>query len=261
MNINIKRITIPQHLLFLFGIVCCVLGYVSPWWFLVSYVGYLLIGFLGFNIFYHRYLAHRSFSTHRLVEMIGVYLGLLAGRGSPLFMANIHTPLHHAHADTELDPHTPKKGFWYAYLLWQNKEEVKFKVSHTKRIFRDRVLWFLSEHYFKIFWITALVLLLIDWKVMVFGMMGAGVLQTHFEGIIQTFAHTPGYGTRECVTLDNSRNLRGLYNIITLGSGLHNNHHYQPNSYTYKVNRNDFDVATHVIEWIAAPGSLKGARS
>lgn len=256
MNINIKRITIPQHLLLFAGVVSCVLGYASPWWLLVPYLGWFFVGFLGFNIFYHRYIAHSAFKTIRIIEVVGVYLGLLSGRGSPLFMANVHTPLHHAYSDTEKDPHTPLKGFWHAYILWQNKP-ITFQRSQIRRIYSDDIFKFFSVHYFKIFWISALLLALIDWRLMVFGLMGGGVLQGHFEAIIQTFAHMPGYGTQDCDTGDNSRNLRGLYNLVTLGSGLHNNHHSRAGSYTYKVKPNDFDVATHIIEWLAIPGTLR----
>ena len=256
MNINITRVTIPQHLFFLAGIISCIIGYTSWWWLAAAYVGWFFVGFIGFNIFYHRYLAHRSFKVHRVIEVIGMYLGLLSGRGSPLFMANVHVPLHHAFADTEKDPHTPTKGFWHAYILWQN-EPVSFNVGITKKLLKDKMLRLFHHHYFKVFWGTALILALIDWRLMVFGMMGGGMLQAHFESVIQTFAHMPGYGTQDHDTGDNSRNLRGLYNIVTLGSGLHNNHHYRPGSYSYKTKPEDFDVATHVIRGIALTGSLR----
>lgn len=255
-NKNIRTITIPQHVSFLTGIILVVLGHVSPWWFLVSYIGWFFIGFIGFNIFYHRLIAHSTFRTNRIIEIVGIYLGLLAGRGSPVWMANIHTPYHHRYSDTALDPHTPTKGFWHAYFAWQNNPP-KLNPMFCRKMLRDPVMKFMSDHYYKIYWITFIALFVIKWELAVFFLMGGGFLQMHSEAIIATFAHSPGYGTREHETGDNSRNLRGIFNFLTLGSGLHNNHHARPGHYSYEIHSGDFDFARYIIEWISIPGSLR----
>lgn len=255
-NKNIKLITIPQHLGFLTGITLIILGYTSPWWLLVSYIGWFFIGFVGFNIFYHRYIAHSTFKTYRMLELIGVYLGLLAGRGSPVWMSNIHTPYHHRYSDTDLDPHTPTKGFWHAYFTWQNHPP-KLNPVFCRKMLRDAAMAFMSDHYYKIYWATFGILFFIKWEVAVFFLMGAGVLQTHSEAIIATFGHMPNHGTRAHQTTDNSQNIRGLFNWITLGSGLHNNHHARPGHYSYETDPGDFDFARRIIELIAKPGSLR----
>lgn len=256
LNKNIRVITFPQHLIFIGGILALILNQTSAWWLLSTYIGWFFIGFIGFNIFYHRYIAHSTFQTNRLIEIVGVYLGLLAGRGSPVWMSNIHTPYHHRYSDTELDPHTPIKGFWYAYFEWQNNPP-KLNPMFCRKMLRDPVMKFMSDHYYKIFWITFIILFFIKWEMAVFFLMGGGVLQMHSEAIIATFGHTQGYGTREHDTDDNSRNLRGPFNWLTLGSGLHNNHHARPGHYSYETHPGDFDFARRVIEWIAVPGTLR----
>jgi len=250
LNKNLKLITIPQHILFSAGIVSCVIGSTSLSWLLVSYIGWLLIGFMGFNVFYHRYIAHSTFKTWRWLEVFGIYCGLLAGRGSPMWMANLHTPQHHRYADTDNDPHTPRRGFWFAYWTWQN-ETIKFSPVYCRKIFKDSVLKFMSRHYYKIFWVTAIILLLIDWRLAIFGLMGAGVIQTHNEAIINSCGHMKNFGTRDFEVNDDSRNLRGLFALWTLGNSLHNNHHAYPNSYTYTVKKYDYDLAGRFIELIA----------
>ncbi len=256
LNKNIRLITLPQHLIFIGGIVAVIFNQASAWWLLSSYIGWFVIGFIGFNIFYHRYIAHSTFQTYRILEIIGVYLGLLSGRGSPVWMANIHTPYHHRYSDTELDPHTPTKGFWYAYFAWQNNPP-NLNPIFCRKMLRDTVMKFMSDHYYKIFWITFVILFLIKWELAVFLFIGGGVLQTHSEAIIATFGHTNNFGTREHATDDNSRNLRGIFNWITLGSGLHNNHHARPGHYSYETHPGDFDFARYIIEYIAKPGTLR----
>jgi stearoyl-CoA desaturase (delta-9 desaturase) len=255
-NKNLRIITIPQHVIFIIGVVLVLLDMTSAWWLLVAYLGWFFIGFIGFNIFYHRYISHSAFQTYKILEIIGVYLGLLAGRGSPVWMANIHTPYHHRYSDTDLDPHSPTKGFWYAYFTWQNNPP-KLNPMFCRKMLRIPSMKFMSDHYYKIYWITFIILFLIKWELAVFFFIGAGVLQTHSEAIIATFGHMPNHGTREHETGDNSRNLRGIFNWITLGSGLHNNHHARPGHYSYETHPGDFDFARRIIELIAKPGSLR----
>lgn len=257
LNKNLRFVTIPQHIILLLGIVGIIFGYISAWWLAVMYLGWFFIGFIGFNIFYHRYHSHKTFKTYRILEIVGTFLGLLSGRGSPLYMVNTHTPMHHAYSDTDGDPHTPKKGFWFAYMLWQN-DGVKLNLNSLRSLLRDPVMKFFGDYYFRIFWITFFVLCLVSIPFAIFFMIGGGVLQTHSEGIISTFGHGySGYGVQDHPTNDNSRNLRGPFNWITLGSALHNNHHYKAGSYTYKVDERDFDFAKYVIELISKEGTIR----
>jgi stearoyl-CoA desaturase (delta-9 desaturase) len=78
-------------------------------------VYYLLAG-LGVNLGYHRVLSHRSLTLPKWLERTLVIIGLPAG--TPVQWAGNHR-YHHAHTDTELDPHSPvHQGFWYAHVGW-----------------------------------------------------------------------------------------------------------------------------------------------
>ena len=71
-------------------------------------IGWFLLAGVGIEVFYHRYISHTSFKTYRLVEILGYTFGILAGRGSPTEWAAVHRT-HHKFADTDLDPHNPRK--------------------------------------------------------------------------------------------------------------------------------------------------------
>ena len=64
---------------------------------------------------YHRYVAHRSFKTSRFFQFALARLGASAGQNGPLWWVSHHR-LHHRHADTDHDAHSPGlKGFWWAH--------------------------------------------------------------------------------------------------------------------------------------------------
>jgi len=64
----------------------------------------------------HRLLTHRSYEA---VAPVRYALTLLsaAHAGSPVLWVGVHR-VHHAFADTDLDPHSTIKGFWYAHCGW-----------------------------------------------------------------------------------------------------------------------------------------------
>lgn len=81
---------------------------------LVFILAYYLLAGLGVNLGYHRLLSHRSLRVPKWLERTLVILGLPAG--TPIQWAGNHR-YHHAHTDTELDPHSPvHQGFWYAHV-------------------------------------------------------------------------------------------------------------------------------------------------
>jgi fatty-acid desaturase len=82
-------------------------------WFFLSYY---LVAVLGVNLGYHRMLAHRSVRLRGWLARACVVCGLPAG--TPVQWAGNHR-FHHAHSDTELDPHSPGRGgFWHAHCGW-----------------------------------------------------------------------------------------------------------------------------------------------
>jgi len=95
---------------------------------LVFYVGFswtalavfffsFLIRAFGVSAGYHRYFSHRSFKTSRPFQFVLAFLGASAGQKGPLSWVTSHR-IHHRTSDTQADPHTPQKGFFYGYLGW-----------------------------------------------------------------------------------------------------------------------------------------------
>lgn len=83
---------------------------------IIGYLTYIFIALIGITLGYHRYFSHKEFQTNNLVEVVMLYAGLLCGARSALTWVGVHR-MHHAYADTELDPHSAKYQPWYKILF------------------------------------------------------------------------------------------------------------------------------------------------
>ncbi|HEX4511491.1 MAG TPA: fatty acid desaturase, partial [Burkholderiaceae bacterium] len=68
--------------------------------------------------FYHRYFAHQTFHTGRLVQFVFALLGASAAQRGPLWWASHHRH-HHVHSDAPEDPHSAlQHGFLWSHVGW-----------------------------------------------------------------------------------------------------------------------------------------------
>ena len=108
---------------------------------LYGYMIYWVVAAIGITYGYHRYFAHGDYKTSPLNEIVMLYFGLLCGGRSALTWAGVHR-IHHAYADTDKDPHSPKNHPWYVILfsLWKVKQ-IPRKYIHDL-IENPRVMFF-----------------------------------------------------------------------------------------------------------------------
>lgn len=256
---NFRRVYLPQHIIFLAGIVSLITGNTSLWWLALVYPAWFLFGHIGFGIFIHKYWCHRSFETYPWIARLGAYFGMLAGTGSPVMLAGVHIGYHHKHSDTDLDPHSPTRGFWWSYFGWLN-HKWNFNKGIIMRIVKDMIKdpWMKSFHryYYWYYWGTFALLCIVDWRLAVFTISAATVIEFHLSGLINTFGHTPHCGSYQnypdCG--DTSQNVP-WFNWFTLGLGLHNNHHGQPWKYDYAHKPGEVDFAKWFVPLIAKKGN------
>ena len=80
---------------------------------------FFMMNCLGITVTYHRYWTHNSFAfRYKWLEKLCTLCGILSGSGSSIGWVNIHRQ-HHAHSDTELDPHSAEKGFFKNPILFK----------------------------------------------------------------------------------------------------------------------------------------------
>lgn len=222
MDKKVKLLRVLNHVLV---VGACVRLEFPQHWYMISFLSIVLFGKVGIDIGFHRYFTHQSFLTTPLVERALLILGTLSGLGSSIAWAGTHKH-HHRVADSVLDPHTPHGGqnWWKVWLTWWERP-VHFLSSDIKGLLINPWHAFLHRHYFSVVLGFMVLLSLISFKALIIAYSIPIVYVFHMSGLVNIVCHQ--YGYRNFDTRDKSTNNLWV-NIVTLGGGLHNNHHAFP---------------------------------
>ncbi len=66
---------------------------------------------------YHRLFSHKSYEAHPIAKILFLLIGASAWQGSALKWGSDHRR-HHSKVDSDEDPYSISKGFWYAHMGW-----------------------------------------------------------------------------------------------------------------------------------------------
>lgn len=211
------------------------------------------------TFFHHRYSAHRQFTMSKFWEKI-FYIGSFIFQGSsylsPWAYGILHR-LHHAYADTDKDPHSPKFSKNIFALMWKTKkyyadifkglrdipENFKKNLPEWRTFdniagsFVVRALWIAL--YGVMYWFFEAPI----W--MYFVLLPIQMVMGPFHGaIINWYAHRFGYVSHE--SSDTSKNLLPV-DVLMLGESYHNNHHKFPHRPNFGMRWHEFDPVYPII--------------
>jgi stearoyl-CoA desaturase (delta-9 desaturase) len=217
----------------IFPIALFVLFYLNFFpYYVLSILSIIFITKIGQAIGQHRYFSHNAFVVGKFRRFFLCLLATLSTTGTIIHYSAIHRA-HHRFSDSGLDPHNPKeKGFWKVWFTLLDEEEIIKRIPKkiVNDLIRDKmVLWF-HHYYWYVIISYILLLLLINPIFVVFCYILPVGYARLCMGIQGTFSHNIGY--RNFNTDDNSTNSI-LINIVTLGEGSHNNHHYRQTEYDF----------------------------
>lgn len=199
---------------------------------------------------YHRLYSHKTYRTNSIVESVILFFGAMAGQGSALRWSYDHR-IHHAFVDTDKDPYSIKKGFWYAHFAWILEKPKTIDPKVVPDLFDNKLVMF--QHRFA-------VLLMVFSNVMAFFVVGwlfndywgAFFIACwtrlfalhHFTWFINSLAHTWGDKPfcQEQSAVDNY-----IISLLTFGEGYHNYHHTYANDYRNGVRWYHFDPTKWLI--------------
>ena len=146
--------------------------------------------------------------------------------------------LHHAHADHDGDPHSPRDGFWSAQVLWLLRPHSEFddpaptSAAYVPDLAADPVHRFLERFEMLLqLGLAGLLYVLGEWwggvgaSWVVWGMAVRISLAYHVTALVNSATHRWGY--RTYALRDDSTNLWWVA-WLTGGEGWHNNHHAFP---------------------------------
>ncbi len=232
------------------------------WWgatIVVVIAGHLTI--MCTSLYLHRSLTHQALIFHPLAAFpMRMWLWLFTGMSAKEWVA-VHRK-HHAHCETEHDPHSPVIHGWAQILF--------LGVKYYRRAYQDPATIekygkglpndFLERNFFeKTKYVGPVVLL--GLCLLLFGYWGllvwtGLVLWVPFwaAGVVNGLGHTVGY--RNFVVDDESRNLSPI-GILLSGEELHNNHHKHPSSPKFSEKWFEFDMGWMYISILRFLGLAK----
>jgi stearoyl-CoA desaturase (delta-9 desaturase) len=221
-------------------------------------IALLYITGLSITAGYHRYFAHRSYRAKPIVEYLLLFFGTMTIQGSILRWSFDHR-MHHAHVDTDQDPYSIKKGFWYAHFLWILDKPKTINPKIVSGLLKNKAIAFQHRYYeLLMILVNLLVFLSVGW--LFDDYMGALFLACglrifalhHFTWFINSLAHTWGNKPfcQEQSAVDNY-----IISLLTFGEGYHNYHHTFANDYRNGVRWYHYDPTKWLI-WLLSKCKL-----
>lgn len=203
---------------------------------LAFFLAHWYLSIFSQTFFLHRYAAHGMFKMNRFWERF-FYIFTFITQGSsylsPFSYGVLHR-LHHAHADTVDDPHSPKNSPNLMEMMWKTRniyldihcDKVEIPEKYKKNLPEWRSFDKIAHHPItRVAWIALYTLFYLQFAPSWWLFL---LLPIHFTMgpvhgvIINWFSHKIGYRNYEVE--DTSTNYLP-FDFLTIGEGYHNNHH------------------------------------
>ncbi len=212
---------------------------------------------------YHRLYSHRAFKASKPIEALVLFFSSMTLQGSALRWSFDHR-LHHAHVDTDEDPYSINKGFWYAHCLWIWEKPRPIESKIVPDLIKNPMVAFQHKYYRICATVSnVLVFLFVGWLCNDY--WGAFFIATwlriftlhHFTWFINSLAHTWGDKPfcQEQTAVNNY-----ILALLTFGEGYHNYHHVFANDYRNGIRWYHFDPTKWVIWILAKLGLVHGLK-
>ena len=199
---------------------------------------------------YHRYFSHKTYKTNPVVETIILFLSSMAAQGSALRWSFDHRQ-HHAYTDTDLDPYSINKGFWFAHMFWIFRKPATIDPKVVPDLLRNPRVMFQHNNYALCVTLSSTACALMIGS-LTGDFIGAFVIGTvlriftlhHFTWFINSAAHT--WGDKPFCQEQSAVN-NYILSLFTFGEGYHNYHHTFANDYRNGIRWYHFDPTKWLI--------------
>jgi len=205
---------------------------------------------LSITVGYHRLFAHATFKTNALIRFLLLFFGSAAVQQSALEWSSQHKD-HHRYVDTDRDPYSIKKGFFYAHIGWLLFWKHATDYANVKELQQDALIR--HQHRYYHLWatvsgfVTPMLLGLLTGHV-----LGAFLLSVclrlivvyHATFFINSICHMFGRSTYDiyATAKDNC-----FIAFLTFGEGYHNFHHRFAGDYRNGVRWYQWDPSKWII--------------
>lgn len=212
---------------------------------------------------YHRLFSHRSYEAHWLPQLFFLMIGASAWQGSALKWASDHRK-HHSKVDSDEDPYSISKGFWYAHMGWLfYKDSVNLPIS-APDLKKNRLVALQDRFYVPLAIFMSFVFPAIighfmgsAWAGFIFGGCLRVVLTQQSTFLVNSLTHTLGKQTySDQVSARDSL----LVAFLTHGEGYHNFHHTFQIDYRNGIRWYQWDPTKWTIRLLWLTGMAKKLR-
>ena len=221
--------------------ILAVLGIVLDWSYfgapgLIEFVIFMSFYYacgLSITVGYHRLFSHRSHKASWPLVLFYSIFGAGAFQNSIIEWCSDHRN-HHKSTDSEDDPYSASRGFWYSHIGWIMVEEEKFEndFSNVKDLQRSKIIRWQHRNIFVIGAFSGIILPAIFGYLiggiaaavgcLVWGGLVRLVFVHHGTFLINSAAHI--WGKQPYSQEDSSKDSFWLA-FFTFGEGYHNFHH------------------------------------
>jgi len=233
------------------------------YWIICILAGFMIaqLASLATTIYLHRGTTHRAITFHPFLEFLfQLDLWLTTGINRKEWEA-VHL-CHHAHADVEGDPHSPLiLGFWKvqlfnAFFYWRATRDPKvlWYARHRRPVGFEKIISRIKG--------SGLIGLSIGVGVVLLCLalgIKTGLIIAFFHTLFYVFflnnlvngwCHYRGYKNYPKVVAFNNRFIAW----ITMGEGLHNNHHHSPTNPKLSHRPDEFDPGWAILKKLISLG-------
>ncbi len=238
-------------------------GFVWPIWALAFVFYTLTAGSITGG--YHRLFSHRTYEARPWLKWLWALFGAGAFQNSIYIWARDHR-VHHRFVDTDLDPYSISKGFWFAHFGWMLKAEgppVALE-PYGRDLANDPVVHFQHRYYVPIAIAMGFLLPMILGYCLgsaLGGLAIAGFLRMvtlhHATFLINSWCH---YFGGQTYTTENTARDSLFMAIATFGEGYHNFHHIFAGDYRNGFRWYHWDPTKWMIQIFGLVGGAHSLR-
>lgn len=240
-------------------------------WYLVWVALFLfVIRMFAITGFYHRYFAHKTFKTSRLMQFIFAFIGSTAAQRGPIWWASHHRR-HHVNSDRHNDHHSPHTHhFLWSHMGWflakknflTDRKVVRDLIKFKELVLIDRFDWLPPVLLLISLFVIGEYLLLASnisgLNMVIWGFCVSTILVYHCTFAVNSVAHL--WGTQRYNTKEESKN-NFFVALLTFGEGWHNNHHHYPGSIRQGFYWWEVDLTYYVLRCMSFLGIVYNIRT
>lgn len=243
------------HALGLIGAPLYIYFYGISWGEIILFLFYFSVTGLGITVGYHRLFAHRTYKAGKWVTFLNLFFGAAAFEKSAIDWASHHRE-HHRYVDSDKDPYSINKGFFFAHMGWMLFWKAPPTYPNVKDLQSNPLIQHQDRYYLA--WAIVSSILL---PVLIGTLMGHGLgtfliavcarIALVYQGTwcINSVAHTFG---KKPYDLTGSARDNWFAALFTWGEGYHNFHHRFPNDYRNGVQWYQWDPSKWMIAFFRA---------